>query len=557
MDKEELCYFISPKGVIYSGNTHEDIIIDNQEIFKRLVPAEFINKIALYTEQVTEDIVQKGYIRIQIYKNDGFVYIEYAKKYNNTYSLIDDFLTKHKIDRAQLWTSEVLNDWIAFDYSFWLKCDGSIEKVINQKNRERKMNINPKKPFNLEFDHYVKPNLYLIIDGIQYFWDNVDDTEYFDWFYYMLKKKNTNKGNLLEKLEYRYGKGKRLRYASNPKKKTRYYYVGYNAIFLPIEDLKSAEEARDKLLQQGIKSAYVSTHKGYPELSFKNDFGAENINDVTKWLETKGILIANWEEEKFNSNPDLSNFKKGDIVYGHGKKFTVYKIETYTVVLEDDNGKIFRVNHAAANREFTKDEKLNSNPRQVTIHRIIFKLSLYHADGEEKIYVDENIYASTPGGKKHLCALRYWKPPVITPLYGHNQSLLFYKIPKEEFEKSEVVFDTLSPIPEHLKEKAMQEYKELYARLMKLYDTENVDEKLNANPKEKPVYKEMPLTSYVRFEENVRSSKDYRRKVNKLLVEYTDDKGHIYRRGYEFPVTTSEGQAMQDVPKILKGEFYE
>ena len=50
---------------------------------------------------------------------------------------------------------------------------------------------------------------------------------------------------------------------------------------------------------------------------------------------------------------------------------------------------------------------------------------------------------------------------------------------------------------------------------------------------------------------NVRAMDDRRRRVNKIVVSYTGQDGHEYRKSYEYPVNMTYNQMAAAYPKTI------
>ena len=62
----------------------------------------------------------------------------------------------------------------------------------------------------------------------------------------------------------------------------------------------------------------------------------------------------------------------------------------------------------------------------------------------------------------------------------------------------------------------------------------------------------MKLTSYCKVEFKVRSCKDRRNKVNRVVAEYTAGNGDKYRKGYEFPMIMAYDEMIINIPGEIK-----
>lgn len=51
---------------------------------------------------------------------------------------------------------------------------------------------------------------------------------------------------------------------------------------------------------------------------------------------------------------------------------------------------------------------------------------------------------------------------------------------------------------------------------------------------------------------NTRSNKDARKKVDRYIVSYRDEKENEYRKSYEFPVSTPFETVKKDIPMELE-----
>lgn len=60
------------------------------------------------------------------------------------------------------------------------------------------------------------------------------------------------------------------------------------------------------------------------------------------------------------------------------------------------------------------------------------------------------------------------------------------------------------------------------------------------------------LSAYISEQYNKRSTKDKRKKIDWYLVEYTNSKGNIYRKSFEFPVGTKYSEVINNIPKTIE-----
>ena len=62
----------------------------------------------------------------------------------------------------------------------------------------------------------------------------------------------------------------------------------------------------------------------------------------------------------------------------------------------------------------------------------------------------------------------------------------------------------------------------------------------------------LQLNEIIKESFNVRSNKDRRKKVNKIIASYLDNTGIEYRKGYEFDTITSYDNMIKFIPKTLE-----
>lgn len=56
----------------------------------------------------------------------------------------------------------------------------------------------------------------------------------------------------------------------------------------------------------------------------------------------------------------------------------------------------------------------------------------------------------------------------------------------------------------------------------------------------------------VKYRDNTRSTKDGRKKVAYLVVEYISESGYEYRRSFEAPPFTGELKMFEDAPEVIE-----
>ena len=60
------------------------------------------------------------------------------------------------------------------------------------------------------------------------------------------------------------------------------------------------------------------------------------------------------------------------------------------------------------------------------------------------------------------------------------------------------------------------------------------------------------LFQFVREQFNVRSNKDKRKKVNRVVVAYKDNNGDEYRKSYEFPTSYTFDKMKAKIPTRIQ-----
>ena len=56
----------------------------------------------------------------------------------------------------------------------------------------------------------------------------------------------------------------------------------------------------------------------------------------------------------------------------------------------------------------------------------------------------------------------------------------------------------------------------------------------------------------VREDFNTRSYRDNRKRVNRIVISYKNDKGEEFRKSYEYPSETSRDMILNDFPRQIK-----